>query len=256
MTYGIKRLAIPEQEIKEYYGYSFSDQGILAIIYNNFTKERGFIGEKNNSKDYAAEISKREIKHKWCITRDQLCLSTPILEEHKKENWRSFVEEFKIVDNFQSAIIDDDEIPFNDKLRAIENRTQMFYKKKFRPIREEGQNGVENFFSFKREYSIDPISTYIANLIESDLFNQWKNGLSLKDVEGFLGALREMLKQEKSSLKQLESVNAARIKELDRAIEKSKEEWADTGFFSKIGHKTGLGSNVDIKASDFSALAA
>lgn len=254
MTYGIKRLAIPEQEIKEYYGYSFSDQGILAIIYNNFTKERGFIGEKNNSKDYAAEISKREIKHKWCITRDQLCLSTPILEEHKKENWRSFVEEFKIVDNFQSAIIDDDEIPFNDKLRAIENRTQMFYKKKFRPIREEGQNGVENFFSFKREYSIDPISTYIANLIESDLFNQWKNGLSLKDVEGFLGALREMLKQEKSSLKQLESVNAARIKELDRAIEKSKEEWADTGFFSKIGHKTGLGSNVDIKASDFSAL--
>ena len=36
MTYGIKRLAIPEQEIKEYYGYSFSDQALLAILYNNF----------------------------------------------------------------------------------------------------------------------------------------------------------------------------------------------------------------------------
>ncbi|MBQ0088076.1 MAG: hypothetical protein KBT27_01940 [Prevotellaceae bacterium] len=251
MTYGIKRLAIPEQEIKEYFGYSFSDQGVRAMLYNNFNAELGYLDEYKSDRDFAADVAKRENKQKWCITRDHLCLSLPILDSHKRLDWKTFNDEYTIIDKFQTSVMEDDEVTFNDKLIAIENKTRMFFKKKFRPEREEGQNGVENFFAFKREHSVEPIANHIAELIESDIFTQWKNGLSIKEAEGLINATIEELKNETDSLVKLEATNIARLKDLDRVIEIAKQGWASTGVFSKLGHATGIGNNVDTKLTDF-----
>lgn len=251
MTYGIKRLAIPEQEIKEYYGYSFSDQAVLAMLYNNFVSEQGFVNEAKSDKDYASIISKRETKQKWNITREHLCLSLPILEEHKKENWKSINDEFKVIDKIKSKVLSDDNLAFDDKLVAIENKARAFYKKQFRAEKEEGQNGVENFYAYKLKHGIDKIVDSISTQIEEDLFNQWKTGTSLKDVEGTLNALYENLGEEVGILNGLHSSAQVEIKNLGRKEEIALKEWANTGGLSKMAHRIGLGRDIDTKVAEF-----
>ena len=254
MTYGIKRLAIPEQEIKEYYGYSFSDQALLGLLYNNFVTEKGFVGEAKVDKDYASIVSKRETKQRWGITREQLCLSLPILEEHKKENWKSINDEYKIIDKLASGVLSDSNLAFDDKLKAIENKARAFFKKRFRAIKEEGLNGAENFYADKMKHGIPPVVSYISETIERDLFNQWKSGESLKDIEGIINALLANLDEEKNVLVGMISAAQVEINSLGRKSEIALKEWANTGGLSKMAHRIGFGSDIDTKVQDFSGI--
>lgn len=252
MTYGIKRLAIPEEEIKEFFGYSFAQQGLHYILYKNLSTEKGYLNEPPVIDDLSSFVASRELKQKWFLTRDHLCLSVPVLEQHKVENWKSFREEYKIIDKIMQDTLEDSDIEFVSQLAAIENRTKAYFKKKFRSIREEGQNGVENFFADKQAHSVQPLSEFIVNHIEEDLFSQWKTGeRSLFQINSILLALLNHLLEEKDNIHQMKANASMELRRLDQEIEGRKRDWADTSFFSKLGKKTGLGSSVDTKAAEF-----
>ncbi len=254
MTYGIKRLAIPEEEIKEFFGYSFTQQGIHSLLYKNLSAEKGYLNEPTITEDFSDYVSSRDISQKWCILRDYLCLSLLVLDEHKRDGWASIKETYaKEVDKILSITLEDDNIEFVDKLSAIENRTRAFFKKGFRSLnKEDGQGGVENFYALKRAHSIQPLCEYISSRIEEDLFTEWKNGArSILQVDGLLSALLRHLSKECDNLNNLKSNAQTELKKIEREIDGRKRDWANTGFFSKLGKKTGWGSTVDTNAQEF-----
>lgn len=238
MTYGIKRFAIPEIEIKEYFGYNFAAQAINQMLYNNLTKEKGYVGEpKNITEDDYSYVINKENRRKWHLTREYLCLSQPILPEHKKEGWQSLNDEFSIViKKIRSKVIGEKSIKHNDKFTAIFNLSRKFYDKDFRPVREEGQNGVVNFYNDKLKYGKQAMAEFIVEGIGSEFFQSWINGdFSLQQLSAMTARLVETLEEEKENLKIAKGSAAENIGKADRAIQQLSKEWSELGAISKLG---------------------
>ena len=46
LSFGIKRVIVPEEEIKEYMAYSFAEQVIYQLMFNNFREGEGYVDEE------------------------------------------------------------------------------------------------------------------------------------------------------------------------------------------------------------------
>jgi hypothetical protein len=251
--FGIKRLAIPEQEIKEYFGYSFANQAVLKLMYNNISRESGFVGEPTTNDDYAF-VTKPEQQKKWNITRAHLCLSLPITAENKKEGWKTINDEFGVVDDMRKKVMADDNLKHADKLIAIRNLTKKFYDKDFRPIAEAGMNGVDNFFDKKARYGREPIVKQITDAINDDLLKMWENGeKSLSQLSGIVKTLVGYLEQEKANLEKMGANAQDEIKKRDAIMESINKDWQAMGTLTKGLSNIGLNNSKDDLASKFTA---
>lgn len=249
-SFGIKRLAVPEQEIKEFFGYTFAHQALLKMLYNNLSAETGYVAEPTVKDDYAF-VTKPEQKKKWYISREYLCLSMPILPEHNKEGWRPINDEFKIVDNFAREIHANGEIEHKDKLVAIGNKTKRYYDKDFRPIAEQGQNGVAVFYEKKAKFGRDSITEFIKDKINEDLLLRWRNGeCSLVQLSGICQTLLNYLDEEKSNLKRLSAAADDEIKRCDAGMKEINRRWCEMGIGGKLIAAMG-GNNKAVLSSEF-----
>jgi hypothetical protein len=106
ITFGIKRLAIPEQEIKEYFVDVLANQFVLQAIYNN-VNVNGFHEEELPDDNYA-EVTKSA--NTWNLSLPFLTLSKATLEAHKNENWKSINDEFDCISDFCKKIMEDNDI--------------------------------------------------------------------------------------------------------------------------------------------------
>ena len=249
--FGIKRLAIPEQEIKEYFGYTFANQAVLKMIYNNLSRESGYVDEPPVNDDYAF-VTKPEQKKKWCITREHLCLSSPILPEHQKEGWRSIVDEFGVVDNFRMKALNDDSLKHDNKLIAIRNMTKRFFDKDFRPIAEAGQNGVQTFYDKKTRFGREPIVSKITEKINEDMLQLWSSGeKSLIQLSGIVKTLVDYFEEEKANLIKLSSSSDDEIKRRDAMLDELNKKWCEMGTLTKGLANIGLNNSKDDIASKY-----
>src|SRR5271165_7382332 len=64
LTFGIKRLAIPEAEISEYLTYNFARQAALQLRFNNWSGTSGFSDEAR-SQDFREFVRQKETEYKW-----------------------------------------------------------------------------------------------------------------------------------------------------------------------------------------------
>ena len=246
-SFGIKRLAVPEQEIKEFFGYTFANQALLKMLYNNLSTETGYVAEPTVNDDYAF-VTTPEQKKKWYLSREYLCLSEP-LPEYKKEGWKSIKDDFNVVDNFARQVHASAEIEHKDKLIAIRNKTKRFYDKDFRPIAEQGQNGVAVFYDKKTRFGRDAIASFIMDKINEDLLQMWSNGeRSLTQLSGICQTLLTYFDEEKDSLKRLTSVAADEIKKRDKEMENLNTSWCEMGLGGKL--IAAMGGNNKSKLSE------
>lgn len=251
--FGIKRLAIPEQEIKEYFGYGFAYQAILKSLYNNLSRESGYVAEASVDDDYAF-VTKPDQKAKWCITREHLCLSKTILPDHQKEGWLPIADEFGKVENFSREILANDEIQHVDKLIAIRNKAKRFFEKDFRPIAEAGQNGVHTFFEKKAKFGREAIVTEITRRINSDLLNLWSSGeKSLLSIKGIAKTLLDYFEEEKENLNKLAASADDEIKKRDNIMNQTNEEWSKLTTFTKLLAGVSLSNRKDELSAKYTA---
>lgn len=249
--FGIKRLAIPEQEIREFFGYNFAQQAVSKMLYNNLSRESGYVNEEPVNDDYAF-VTKPEQKQKWYLTRDHLCLSKPILPEHQKEGWLTISDEYKKVDTFRKEVMANDVIKHADKLVAIRNKSKKFFEKDFRPIAEEGQNGVVTFYEKKTRFGREAIVSKIIDTINADLLNLWSSGeKSLYQVSNIVRTLLQFLEEEKQNLNRLSSSQDDEIKKRDSVMEAINKEWCHMGTITKLFADGGLNNRKDKLSSDF-----
>lgn len=249
--FGIKRLAIPEQEIKEFFGYTFANQAVLRMIFNNLSKESGYVSEAPVDDDYAF-VTKPEQKKKWNITRDNLCLSHPILPDHSKEGWKPINEEFSVVDDFRRKVLSDGTLKHSDKMIAIRNLTKRFFDKDFRPIAEAGQNGVAVFYDKKAKFGREAIVSKIIEKINEDLLQMWSCGdKSLAQLSEITKTLLKYFEEEKLALTRLASTADDESKKRDAIMEDLNKKWCTMGTLTKGFSNIGLSNSKDEVAANY-----
>ena len=96
LTFGINRIAIPEEEIKEYLTYHFAHQAALQLQFNHWDDSVGFVDYPKTTA-VAEVVLQPAIQAKWLITDEHLCLSKGILASDIDKKWNSLDEEWQSI---------------------------------------------------------------------------------------------------------------------------------------------------------------
>jgi hypothetical protein len=97
LTFGLKRLLVPEEEIREHFSASFASQAALQMLYNNWPAETAtaFVEDKKNT-SFKLEVQKPEKLDGWELSDDHLTLSKGILKvEVNNPRWHSIEDDWR-----------------------------------------------------------------------------------------------------------------------------------------------------------------
>ena len=226
LSFGIKRIAIPEEEIKEYLSLNFARQAIQQLRHNNWQDTLGFVDEPRNI-DAASLVRQLDIQTRWQLVDDYLMLSLPILPtDDPQRRWKTLIAEWEsVLPTFKSMAREQDAPSWLDELTK-------YFQKRF----EEGfrNAGVISFFKTKAMAKRD-MAREIRGRVERELFDEWRNGArSAAEVARIVAALQAMLNErllgvDDNVLKLNAEVDAYREQMLANA-----KKWADLGIFGKM----------------------
>ena len=225
LTFGIKRLAIPEEEISEYLTYSFARQAALQLRFNHWQPSSGFIDEPRKQ-DFHEFVQQKETQQRWLLSDDHLTLAQGILpEDAANKRWKSFTGEWEaVIPNFKSLVRERDRATWLDELTKLcEKRFQEDYR----------TLGVPGFYRTKLKARKD-MAREIRSRIEQELVNEWKVGAkSAWDVSRLLIALTETLDERLKACDE-NVVRARNAEEQAQAqVLGNLQKWSGMGLLSK-----------------------
>lgn len=185
LSFGIKRLAIPEQEIADYLSFSFAEQAIEQLRFNNWQDGAGFIDRPRDA-DLAAFVRQPDVRGRWRIGDQHLTLSTAILPaDDPGKRWKPIAEEWSAVMAPIKSFVQDQKRStwFGEVARLVERRFDEDYR----------GSGVEAFYRAKLGAKQE-MAREIRLLIERELFSDWRRGLrSITEVGAIIDAVMEDL---------------------------------------------------------------
>src|SRR5262249_4380715 len=105
LSFGIKRIAIPEEEIKEYLSLNFARQAIQQLRHNNWHGAWGFVDEARNL-DVASFVRQPDVIGRWQLADDSLTLAMPILPtDDPQKRWKGLTAEWEsVLPTFKSMV--------------------------------------------------------------------------------------------------------------------------------------------------------
>jgi hypothetical protein len=186
LAFGIKRVAIPEEEIKEYLSYHFARQVALHLKYNHWDDNKGFLSYYENQ-DYLQLVAQKATQPNWLISTDHLCLSKGILPSDQGQ-WKTIDDDWSTATPRFKTIVRD----IGNKAIWLDELGKLFegrFQQHFRSRSADEQGGVLRFYDLKLQ-SRSQMAKEIRQRIENDLFNEWKNGVrSVYDIGALVAAL-------------------------------------------------------------------
>ena len=185
LAFGIKRLAIPEEEISEYLTYSFARQAALQLRFSHWQAASGFIDEPRKL-DFHEFVQQKETQLRWLLSDDHLTLGLGILPvDVANKKWKSFTSEWDaVIPNFKSLVRERECATWLDELTKL---CEKRYQDDYRTL------GVAGFYRTKLKATKD-MAREIRSHIELELANEWQVGVkSAWDVSRLLIALLESL---------------------------------------------------------------
>lgn len=225
LSFGIKRIVIPEQEIIEYFTYNFSKQALLQFKYNNWSDDLGFRDERRNE-DYHTYVNDKNTIRKWMLSDDHLTLSYPILKSDTTQNWKTIIEDWNgIISQLKEIAWQKSETTaLNDLAKYCEER----FDKNFR------RTGVRDFYSIKRKAKRD-IAQEICQKIERDLFDEWKNGQkSVNDIAKIIDILTDITRTRLGAFDNKLNTISEEIEKQIVAKKKNEIKWSDTNWLKTV----------------------
>jgi hypothetical protein len=233
LAFGIKRLAIPEAEIKEYLTYNFARQAALQLRYNNWSDTSGFTDDPKNL-DFNEFVKQKETQYKWALTDEHITLSVGILpEDANNKKWKPINNEWQdVIPNFKSLVREKKRETWLDELSKLcEKRFEQDYR----------GLGVRNFYKSKLKAKKEHVKE-MRRRIEDDLFNEWKNGVkSVFDISRLLAALLDATSERTRGLDDKITQVKDNEEESANRVKANNEAWARMGFVSKaIGRPDSL----------------
>lgn len=226
LTFGIKRLAVPEIEIREYLTYTFARQAALQLRYNNWDDTFGFRDEPRNQ-DFGEFVRDKQTLERWLLTDEHFTLSRGILpEEINNKNWKPIINEWlDIIPNFIGLVqVQDDKVWLNELEKLMVQR----YEENYRKI------GVRKFYETKLEARKDHVRE-LRRRVESELFEEWKNGVkSMHDLGRCVAALIAALEERLSAVDNRVARAKTSIENAEQKVAANRSEWARVGLISQM----------------------
>jgi hypothetical protein len=181
LSFGIKRVAVPAQEIREYATLAFLRQSMLQLVQNHWSEGAGFIDEPVNF-DAAALARSDESREKWGLTDEHLMLERQMLDGDSQE-WRSLLNEFLDPLNTKAGVVRE-QVKNNDQwLQPLDEFARERFDHGFRRV------GVPEFYRVS-ERSAPDRARHICGRIGDDLFERWATGeRSARDIQRVLEEL-------------------------------------------------------------------
>ncbi|HEV7346864.1 tubulin-like doman-containing protein [Telluribacter sp.] len=227
LSFGIKRLAIPEQEIREYLTYNFAKQAALQLRFNNWVDVAGFVNDPK-TRSFNEEVRQADVLQRWHLTFNHLILSEAVLIDDTSRKWKTYQTHWREKCEFFKSLARQSE-----KGRWIDAIKTLALKEYEEDFRKSG--GVTSFFHAKRKDKRD-MAIEIRRGIESEFFGEWRSGkLSISDLKIKLNALLNYLRADVT--KELDSKLESHTRLLDNAreaVRTNDENWAKIGLLSDM----------------------
>lgn len=226
LTFGIKRVAIPEEEISEYLGYGFARQALLQISYDNWQDALGYV-EESKPFDAGAYVRQKDVQHRWAINEDHLLMNFPILSgDGQSPKWRPLSQEWDaVIPHFKSLVRELDRATWLDEL---DKYCERHWQENFR------DQGVVVFFETKLKAKRD-IARDVVLRIENELANEWRIGVRGMDAcARIVTAVIELFDERLNGIG--EQIAKARAGEEDaqNRLQQNKRAWASMGIIASL----------------------
>lgn len=231
-AFGIKRIVSPEEEIVEYFTYSFARQALLQFKYNNWSDDLGFRDQPKNE-DYNSFVNEKANLNRWMLSDHHLMLSLPVLPSEKEQKWKTFQDDWNAnIPNLANvAWAKNESRAINELAKFCDER----FEKNFRKV------GVPEFFKIKDQSRRD-LAKEICDTIEVDLFSLWHTGQ--KSVFELGRLMDTLIGQTESRLGGFDAKIISKNEEIEKIFaEKARNEqaWAASGFLTDLlGKKKNL----------------
>ncbi|CAN7591802.1 hypothetical protein LJR029_002306 [Caballeronia sp. LjRoot29] len=243
LSFGIKRIVVPEQEIKEFLAYGFAEQATRQLMFNNFRQGEGYADEAVE-KDWGSEARKPETVQSLLLSDAHLMLESGILEDDAKNAmWKPVRDYWKqIVNRLAPEIKADPGIEQTTWVHVLNSRLSKVFDDTYRTM-----GGVRKFYEVKGNARLE-MARHIGRQIEKELFSRWKVGTaSLIQLRQFTDAMVD-------SLDERLGIFTDEIAKASTVLQAVQQRMAElNGQFNKVGF---LGKHLtDRRSALFSDLA-
>ncbi len=254
LTFGLKRLLVPEEEIREHFAASFASQAALQMLYNNWPAETAsaFVDEKRKI-TFKQEVQQQEKLSAWKLSDDHITLSQGILSnEIDNTRWHRHDEDWRTIAPHLAKDAWDlgrgDGI--DPRLNELEKAFQQRWAETFRGI------GVERFFeTAARDLRLpDRHVAEICETLETWMFAQWVEGnLSISDLETFLDDLIEELERRLGTIAAKVQGLKQRLGTLNEQMDTNRDRFARAGLLGRMMGRPGdiFNAQVDLLAETY-----
>lgn len=234
LTFGVKRLAYPEEEIQEYISYTFGLQAANQLQYNNWVENIGY-ADRELPQAPLAEARKKELLERWKLSDEHLLLSRGILpSDAEDKSWKLLHNEWHdLIPAFRQAAM---EGVNQNWLLAARGLFEGRFQAGFRRL------GVAQFYA-TRSAAKDQHCTEIQSRLEQQLFDEWSAGdRSMHDTGRLIDALLTDIELRKKGLEKKASDLAAEIDEANGLITANETQWSTIGFLGQhlLNHRQRL----------------
>jgi len=212
-SFGIKRVIYPKEEISEYMIYQILHKISLALRFNHWSDQSGYIPNNNIQN---INLLTSQLLKEFKLTPEYLLLGSGILDNESK--WENFEDEWMhYIDKYAKSASEKQGLNKKDIVVNLVELCSKKYNNLYRKI------GVKEFFQDARRQTNAKV-TYISQSIQSYLVSSWLKGeISLPQIEMILNEIIKLLNRQKDSFR--EKHNA-----LDVKIKDSRE---DIAFWKK-----------------------
>jgi len=225
LSFGIKRISIPEEEIKEYLTLSFAQQGIQQLNFNNWQQTLGFLAEPRNF-DPNAVVRSADVLANWRLSDSYLLLAESILgSDDQRRLWKSLAEEWASVTPAYKQLAQQQEP--RSWITALRSFFENRFNESYRSL------GVTELYRIKGQSRTD-MAKEIRRLIERELLEQWRNGSrSLQEISRIIDALSVWLQEKIEQTDTLASRAVGQLDELNSQEQSNRNDWASLGVIGK-----------------------
>lgn len=226
-TIGIKRWAIPEQEIREKLVFTLGGRAIWQMLYANWVPQQGF-ADLSASRTAPTGWLPTGNNTAWELTDDQLCLNLQEKQNKFREDWQRFGE------------------MVSRRLREQEkNRRESWLAlaaTEFDKFRDSGfrDMGTQAFFSAWTK-NIEQRVAFLLTIIEADLLGHWRAGsCGLRDVEQWLEQIDADLSARHQGLSVITGRHQDNLNSQEARLERLREQWKKPGWLTRLWKFNGL----------------
>lgn len=226
LAFGIKRLVVPEDEIREYLTYNFARSATNQLLFNHWQDGIGFVPEQR-AIDLHSEVRKIENLTRWKLHDDHLTLSLGILpDDVANTRWKRIGEFWNSVVPMHKQNVLKEVAKKERWLDELKERCEQIFDEGYRAA-----GGVKKFYETKLKANRD-IARHVSRELEKELFADWKNGnRSIAEAHQLLNILIELLQEKTVTAGERFSKCNEQAAEASSKVAGVVQEWSQLNWF-------------------------